>query len=124
MRSRYCAYVKKEAGYLYRTLHPEHADRARPEAAVMREIRDAISSLRFMALKVLDHEPPDEQGIARVLFFVRVFEKGQNRSFVELSEFARDSAGIRYLRGRQASAAKLPVPPEGLTIQQFEALSP
>ena len=31
MRSRYAAFARREAGYLWRTLHPGHEDRARGE---------------------------------------------------------------------------------------------
>jgi SEC-C motif domain protein len=121
MRSRFAAYARKESGYVWRTLHPNHDDRRRAEADVMREIRDATSTLRFMRLAVLGRDGPNEQGGARVLFLARVFEKGQNRSFVELSEFQRDTEGWRYLRGRQLAAAKLDNP-DNLTIATFELL--
>lgn len=121
MRSRYAAYANKLAPYIYRTLHAEHDDRQRPEPDVMREIRDAVSTLRFMHLDVLDHEEPNEQGLARVLFHARVFEKGQNRSFVELSDFLHDGTGWRYVRGRQAAASRIKSPEE-LDIPKFRAL--
>jgi SEC-C motif-containing protein len=122
MRSRYAAYAKRQAPYIYRTLHADHEDRARSEVELMREIRDATSNLRFMGLQVLDRRAPDERGIARVLFAARVFEKGQNRSFVELSDFAHDGVGWRYLRGRQEKASRFGADPRGLTIGAFEAV--
>ncbi|HRI66471.1 MAG TPA: YchJ family metal-binding protein [Polyangium sp.] len=118
MRSRYAAYATKLAPYIYRTLHNEHEDRKRPESDVMREIRDATSTLRFMQLSVLDHEDPNNDGLARVLFLARVFEKGQNRSFIELSDFLHDGIGWRYVRGRQIAAARLPNP-EQIDITEF-----
>jgi SEC-C motif-containing protein len=119
MRSRYAAYARKEAAYIYRTMHPDHEDRARPEAEVMREIRDATGALKFMGLHILDRRGPDEHGVAQVLFFARVFEKGQNRSFVELSDFAREGEAWRYLRGSQMRPRA--GDPEGLDIAGFEA---
>jgi len=121
MRSRYAAYANKLAPYIYRTTHSNHEDRKRPESDVMREIRDAVSSLRFMHLTVLDHEDPNETGLARVLFFARVFEKGQNRSFIELSDFLHDGTGWRYLRGQQARVAHVNNP-ERYDIPQFRKL--
>jgi SEC-C motif domain protein len=112
MRSRYAAYANKLAPYIYRTTHPNHEDRKRPEKDAMREIRDAVTSLRFMRLTVLDHEEPNENGLARVLFFARVFEKGQNRSFIELSDFLHDGTGWRYLHGQQAPTARVNNPEE------------
>lgn len=121
MRSRYAAYAIKLAPYIYRTLHATHADRQRPESEVMREIRDATSTLRFMQLAVLDHEDPHTDGLARVLFYARVFEKGQNRSFVELSDFLHDGEGWRYVRGLQVAASRAHAP-EQLDIPKFRAL--
>ncbi|MBK9263314.1 MAG: hypothetical protein IPM54_26365 [Polyangiaceae bacterium] len=121
MRSRFAAYANKLAPYLYRTIHAEHEDKKRPEAEVMREIRDAASTLRFMRLGVLDEQDADQHGIARVLFFARVFEKGQNRSFIELSDFRHDGTGWRYLRGTQAAASRV-TNPEELDIPKFNAL--
>ncbi len=121
MRSRYAAYANKLAPYIYRTTHPNHEDRKRPEKDVMREIRDAITTLRFMHLIVLDREDSHEKGPARVLFYARVFEKGQNRSFVELSDFLHDGSGWRYLQGRQAPAARFNNP-EQIDIPEFRTL--
>ncbi|TKC98003.1 YchJ family protein [Polyangium fumosum] len=118
MRSRFAAYARKESAYVLRTLHPDHEDRKRPEAEVLREIRDATSTLKFMRLDVLDHDGPDAGGFWHVLFHARVFEKGQDRSFVELSEFAHDGVGIRYRSGEQVAAAKV-AEPKGLTIGAF-----
>jgi len=105
----------------------------------MREVRDAVATLRFMQLSVLDREEPslniwgsespttpgapnpNEQGLARVLFYARVFEKGRNRSFVELSDFLHDGTGWRYLQGQQAAASRLKNP-EQLDIPKFRAL--
>jgi len=122
MRSRFAAYARKEAAYVYRTLHPEHEDRKRAETEIMREIRDATSTLKFLRLAVLASDGPDEQGQARVLFYARVFEKGQNRSFLELSLFRHDGTGWRYLRGRQLAASKVE-DPETLTLAAFESLA-
>lgn len=121
MRSRFAAYTHKLAPYIWRTLHNNHEDRNRPETEVLREIRDATSNLRFLQLAVLDREPPNAEGLARVLFYARVFEKGQNRSFIELSDFLHDGVGWRYLQGRQASAAKFSHP-ERVDIAQFNTI--
>lgn len=121
MRSRFAAYANKLAPYVYRTLHTTHEDRNRPESEVMREIRDAVSTLRFMHLDVLDRENPNEQGLARVLFHARVFEKGQNRSFIELSDFLHDGTGWRYVRGQQIPASRAKTP-EKVDIAQFRVL--
>ena len=55
---------------------------------------------------------------ARVLFHATVFEKGRDRSFVELSTFAHDGTGWRYLSG-EARAPGAPVELAALTIDTF-----
>src|SRR6187431_2086502 len=76
MRSRYSAFALKELGYLWRTLHPDHPDRSRPEAEVLRGLRATTSALKYPGLSVLGEQPPGEDGVARVLFLARIFEKG------------------------------------------------
>jgi SEC-C motif-containing protein len=119
MRSRYSAFALKEAGYLWKTLHPEHADRARPEAEAIREFRSFAQSHQFPGLVVMDRRAPDERGVAQVLFFAKVFEKGKDRSFVERSDFRHDGTGWRYVSGVGFKPADLPVPPEQLTLATF-----
>jgi SEC-C motif-containing protein len=103
MRSRYAAFARKEAAYLWRTLHPDHDDRSRPEREVLRALGEG--RLRYMGLRVLDRAlaPPGE--LARVLFHARVFDQGRDLSFVELSDFLHDGEGWRYLAGLGAPAA-------------------
>jgi SEC-C motif-containing protein len=100
MRSRFAAFAKKEVAYLERTLHPEHEDRKHlTSAQIQHSIRETSRDFRYLDLAVLDHADFDETGTARVLFFAKVFSKGADFSFAELSEFRRDGEGIRYLRG-------------------------
>ncbi len=100
MRSRFAAFAKKEVEYLVRTLHPEHEDRkALTAAQIADSIRETSRDFRYLDLAILDRADFDETGTARVLFFAKVFSKGKDYSFAELSEFQRDADGIRYLRG-------------------------
>jgi SEC-C motif-containing protein len=119
MRSRYSAFAMKEVGHLWKTLHPEHPDRARPEAEVLRELRAFASTHKFPELRVLGHQPAEAGGTARVLFFAKVFESGKERSFVELSDFRHDGTGWRYRSGVTKLPRELPVPPERLTLATF-----
>ncbi|HSO00414.1 MAG TPA: YchJ family metal-binding protein [Candidatus Nanopelagicales bacterium] len=122
VRSRYAAFALKDARYLWRTLHAEHEDRARDEGAFARAIRG--SQLRFMGLQILDAAPSDEAGIARVLFLAKVFDRGRELSFVELSGFRHDGEGFRYLSGITVPARALPGGGAGLTIAAFEQARP
>lgn len=120
MRSRYAAFATKDVRYLWRTLHAEHDDRARPEEQVIRELREACSANRYLGLRILDAREPGADGVARVLFVAKVFRKGRDLSFVEASDFARDgeSRAWRYLRG-DAQPLEAAGPPGELTLETF-----
>lgn len=116
VRSRFSAYALGEGAYLARTLHPDHAARAHGEAELARELSRAKRAVRYRALVI--HEVTIEGERARVLFTARVFEKGRDRSFVELSRFERTGEGWRYLDGELRAA---PGAPAAWTIAGFEA---
>lgn len=118
MRSRYSAFALGEVDYLWRTLHPEHPDRARPEAEVTRELRHSCATFKYPGLTVLEHRPGPE-GVAQVLFLARVFERGKERSFVERSDFRHDGSGWRYVGGTLKALAELPGDPLRLTLATF-----
>ncbi len=118
MRSRFAAFALGDGSYLWRTLHPEHPLRARPEAEVVRELSRARQTLRYQRLTVHDHD----EAAGLVLFTAHVFEKGRrggarasrargdgesrsaNRSFTELSEFERVEGAWRYREGMALDA--------------------
>ena len=118
MASRYAAFATKQVDYLWRTLDPEHEDRARPRAEVLAGIRRSCETNRYMGLRILDHAPPDAAGVARVLFVARVFERGKDHSFVERSEFRHDGVGWRYWRGDGAMVEQI-ANVDGLTLATF-----
>jgi SEC-C motif-containing protein len=111
MRSRFAAFAMGDVDYLWRTLHPDHEDRALAKDDVLRSLK-ASRSLKYMRLTILEARD------AQVLFLAAVFEKGKDRSFVELSTFADAGAGWRYLSGESRDARELA---EGaaLTIESF-----
>jgi len=117
MRSRFAAFALGDARYLWRTLHPNHPDRELSEEELVRALKAAARALRYMRLTVL--EAKDEY----VLFLAGVFEKGQDRSFVELSTFAHDGAGWRYLAGTLRDPRDVPEP-RALTIDALLATEP
>ena len=117
MRSRYSAFALGEVLYLWRTLHPAHEDRARPEDEVLRELRATARRFKYRGLRILDCSAPDGSGLAQVLFLARLFESGKDCSFVERSDFRQDGASWRYLSGvmRPAAACEL----ETLRLENF-----
>jgi SEC-C motif-containing protein len=119
MRSRYSAFALRHVEYLWRTLHPLHPDRARPQDEVLRDLRASANSHRYPRLWVLDVQPPDDSGLARVLFHARVTRLGKDLSFVERSEFRHDGTGWRYLSGTALPVKGLAVRPESLTLANF-----
>jgi SEC-C motif-containing protein len=119
MRSRFAAFAKKETAYLWRTLHPDHQDRAVGEAQLVRDLQRVTSVMRYAGLTILDRREPGEDGIAQVLFFARVFDKKGERSFVELSDFAHDGEGWRYLSGKTLPLPSIKSDPMALTIATF-----
>jgi SEC-C motif-containing protein len=112
MRSRFAAFATGDAEYLWRTLHPDHDDRARPRSEVLHSLKVATRKMKYMRLRILDAED------SRVLFLAEVFEKGQSRSFVELSAFAHDGTGWRYLDGENRDAREVGDPAQ-LTMESF-----
>lgn len=120
MRSRYAAFAEKKVDYLWRTLHAKHDDRTRPEAQVMAEFRQMCGQLRYMGLEILGAEPADANGVARVMFLAKLFERGANRSFVECSEFRREGDAWRYVRGDGVAGEEIDEA-RGLSIEAFIA---
>lgn len=110
MRSRFAAFAIGDADYLWRTLHPDHDDRALAKEDAIRALRSASRALKYMRLTILEAKD------ARVLFRAGVFEKGRDRSFVELSTFAREGAAWRYLCGETREG-----PTAATTIASFES---
>jgi SEC-C motif-containing protein len=108
MRSRFAAFAMKQPEYLWRTLHRDHEDRARPEEEILRELRAACSVQRYLGLTILESGGPGEDGVAHVVFAARVFRKGRDISFTERSAFRHDGVGWRYLSGELTPEARSP----------------
>jgi SEC-C motif domain protein len=125
MRSRYAAFALGDAAYLWRTLHPEHPDRQGPdaEAQLVAGIRRTRQTVRFARLRILDHDQPD-QDHARVLFHAELFERGKERSFVELSWFELESGAWRYLSGENRAMAAADPALSRLTLASFSPPPP
>jgi SEC-C motif-containing protein len=121
MRSRYSAFALGLGPYLVRTLAATHPDLAAPRQELERNLARTKERQRFTGLRILHSASSDEQG--EVLFFARIFERGQDRSFVELSDFTRQDGVWRYASGILVSKAALPVDIDALTPASFLALA-
>jgi SEC-C motif domain protein len=102
MRSRYAAFALGLGEYLVRTLASGHADLELPRGLFVQELTRAHERQRFLGLRIL-HASGDE-----VVFHARIFEKGVDRSFVELSQFVREGDAWRYASGILIPTAALP----------------
>lgn len=113
MRSRYAAFALGLGEYLVRTLSRDHADLDLPRVALIRELSQARERQRFMDLRILHEETGEREG--QVMFFARIFERGVDGSFVEVSQFLREGPGWRYASGVLVPKVDLPAPLEALT---------
>jgi SEC-C motif-containing protein len=121
MRSRYSAFALGEAEHLWRTLDASHPDRAAPRDHLARGLRAQKGHRRYPKLVILDSRVHGKT--AEVLFFAGVTERGQDGSFVELSDFAHDGEGWRYVSGVLVAREALGREPEGLLIDEFLAIA-
>ena len=118
MRSRFAAFALGLGDYLVATLAAGHEDRALPPEALARELGRVKDRQRFLDLHVAHAAADGDRG--EVLFVARVFERGKDRSFAELSEFVREADGAwRYVRGDLLTAAELPCGAAELTRAAF-----
>jgi SEC-C motif-containing protein len=120
MRSRYAAFALGDAGYLWRTLAEGHEDRATSFEVFARAIRGARGR-RYTGLAIL--EARTRGRAAEVLFCAGLSDRGQDVSFVELSDFEHDGVGWRYLSGVLVPVAELGRPPAGLGIDELLAIA-
>ncbi len=122
MRSRYAAFGLGELEYLWATLHEAHDDRAIGRDAYLAELRKGAARRRYKKLAILGTRGPDRDGVSLVLFAVTLAERGKDRSFVELSRFAHDGRGYRYLFGTTKPRSACPRDLGALGIDEFLAL--
>ena len=118
MRSRYAAFALGLGQYLVDTLAADHPDR-RTDPTEMGSSRRAQ---RFMDLCILHESVPAADPTAtaaQVLFYARLFERGVDHSFLELSDFVREEGAWRYVRGALAPASAAPGDPRALTLEGF-----
>ena len=108
MRARFSAFAIGDGEFLWATLHPEHPLRARPESEVVSELSNAHRRLRYQRLTVHGCEQTGSR--AWVRFTAHVFERGQDRTFHERSEFELIDGTWRYAAGDSRPGAYPPDP--------------
>jgi uncharacterized protein YchJ len=125
MRSRYSAFALGLAPYLIETLASTHADRQVPEHELQRGLQAQWQRQRYLGLSIgssevraadgaplLDardlREPPPDGSTGSVMFAARIFERGVDKSFAELSQFVVEAGRWRYLAGTIIPKEDLP----------------
>ena len=121
MRSRYAAYALGLGAYLVKTLAKTHPDLDLPRDELVRTLSRAKERQRFTGLRVLHQASEEKTG--EVLFFARIFERGQDRSFAELSDFVCEGGAWRYASGMLLPRAALPAEIETITREAFLELA-
>jgi SEC-C motif domain protein len=121
MRSRFSAFALGLGAYLLDTLATTHPDRDSARDAVERELSRVRERQRFRRLEILHSSSSGDEG--EVLFFAAIFEKGDDRSFAELSRFVREEGAWRYASGILVTADRLPSDRSTLTRERFLALA-
>jgi SEC-C motif-containing protein len=117
MRSRYSAFAIGQGTHLIATLADEHADRKGDTTAIAQELSRAKERQRFLDLAIKHTSEDGDRG--EVLFYARIFERGQDRSFVELSTFVKQHGEWRYASGKLVPASGIPGDPRALTKEQL-----
>jgi SEC-C motif-containing protein len=119
MRSRFAAFALGLGGYLVRTLAADHPDLSIPHDALARELGRVRERQRFLGLRILDEITRGEDG--DVVFLARIFERGADRSFAEVSTFRRESGGWRYASGLLVPRSGLPTDLAAVTHDDVRA---
>ena len=97
LRTRFSAFALGEWAYLGATVHPDHPDYGVPTEELTDALRGTTESQRFMGLELHDARVGEDK--AQLLYTVRVFVRGKDRSFTELGDFARAEGAWRYVAG-------------------------
>ena len=121
MRARYSAFALGLGEFLHATLASAHPDRAEGNAVPGRiaELSRAGRTLKYMGVVVL----ASDEAANEALFLAKIFEKGHDRSFAELSTFVREGGTLRYASGLLLPRTALPSDWESFTRESFRAFA-
>jgi SEC-C motif-containing protein len=116
MRSRYSAFALGHVDYLAKTLCKDHPDKTDDAAS---EYKKARENRRFLDLCIM-HTSMDGD-VGEVLFYARIFERGVDYSFVELSGFVKEDGDWKYASGLMVETKDLPPDPRKMTRDEVLA---
>lgn len=120
MRSRYSAFALGFGKYLMKTMASTHEDRKLPPGPLEIELARAKDEQRYLDLVILSSSENEAGG--EVLFYAKIFSKGTDRSFAELSTFVREGGGFRYASAVLVPRPEIPGDPKALTRESFLAI--
>ncbi|WP_042283568.1 YchJ family protein [Citrobacter sedlakii] len=94
MRSRYCAFVMKDADYLIKTWHPDCN-----AAAFRDEISAGFASTEWLGLTVFEQSGAESDELGYVSFVARFRENGKAGVILERSRFLKENGRWYYIDG-------------------------
>ncbi|WP_318386712.1 YchJ family protein [Enterobacter sp.] len=94
MRSRYCAFVLKQADYLIKTWHPSC------EASAFRQdIENGFAQTEWLGLTIFDTASGSNDNEGYVSFVARFNEQGKPGAIIERSRFLKENGQWYYIDG-------------------------
>lgn len=117
VRARYSAFALGLGAFLHATLSEAHEDRAHDDDVPRRvaELSAAGKGLSYMGVDVIASDD------TRALFLAKIFQKGKDRGFAELSRFAWEEGTLRYVGGLLLPRAALPTSFATMSLDAFQA---
>ncbi|CAH6047519.1 hypothetical protein AN2351V1_1987, partial [Citrobacter koseri] len=94
MRSRYCAFVMKDANYLIRTWHP-----ACGATAFRDDIVAGFAHTEWLGLTIFEESGSDAEKTGYVSFVARFIEQGTPGAIIERSRFLKENGQWYYIDG-------------------------
>lgn len=107
MRSRYSAYVLKDYGHLYESLHPEH--RKDYDEKATKQWAESASWLNFEVLNTIEGKETDEKG--EVEFIVEFKVQNEKIKHHEKAAFLKEENNWYFVEGE-------PVKPKPVTVDK------
>lgn len=94
MRSRYCAFVMKDANYLIDTWHPSCEARA-----FRADIEAGFAHTEWLGLTIFEEAPGGDASEGFVSFVARYREQGKPGAIIERSRFLKEHGRWYYIDG-------------------------
>ena len=94
MRSRYCAFVMKDADYLIKSWHPTCN-----AAAFRDDIIAGFANTRWLGLTIFEHTWSEAENTGYVSFIARLSEQGKTGAIIERSRFIKENGQWYYIDG-------------------------